>query len=259
MNKTILIIPGFLMLLTSALVQAAPRPGDVGPGDRWQQNPYDFTFGNHIDTHVQLRLKTKMGMPDSLSGSFYIIFTDSNGVPIGTDPVSGLPIARHPRGADHDEVCGTSPNITCVVGWYMDGVPGNAKFVSHSGINGDDHPLWLVNRAVEGTAPAADMVIPQPGSFTHFHWITSSGTDPRAVSPGVSAECDKQNAGQLQDQAPSAVDSVCQGWFLQIQAVREFALEHGGEHIPVRLGMDNRSHLNLLTNFNNDVVITPTR
>ena len=178
---------------------------------------------------------------------------------LGTDPVLGLPIARHPRGKnnDHDEACGVSPNIVCVVGWYMDGMPGAAKFVSHNGVNGDDHPLWLVNRAEEGTAPAPGMVIPQPGSFTHFHWITTGSTDPRAAS--VPAECDKQNAGQLQDTAPSAVDMVCDGWFLQIQAVREFAFEHGGEFIPIHQGMDNRSHLNLLTNFNNDIVITSTR
>ena len=101
------------------------------------------------------------------------------------------------------------------------------------------------------------MVIPQPGSFTHFHWFTTISTDPRAA--GESADCDKNNAGQLETQASSTVDQVCQGWFLQIKAVRKFAFERGGELIPVRPGMDNRSHLNLLTNFNNDVVITSTR
>jgi len=259
MYKTIFYLAGLFLLVTGATIHAAPLPGDVAPGNSWQMAPFNFTFGNHVDTHVQLRLKSRMGSPESLAGSFYIIFTDDQGVPLGTDPVSGLPIARHPRGTneDHNETCGTSPNIVCVVGWYMDGVPGAAKFVAHAGVNGDDHPLWMVNRAEEATAPETGMVIPQPGSYTHFHWITTSGTDPRSAD--VSAECDKEDAGQLQDQDPSAVDTVCLGWFLQIQAVREFALMHGGELIPVRLGMDNLSHLNLLTNFNNDVEISATR
>lgn len=257
MNKIILYLTGIFILMAVATIQADPRPGDVTQGDSWQANPFNFKFGNHVDTHVQLKLKNKMGNPKSVSGSFYVIFTESDGVTsLGTDPVSGLPIARHPRGAGNNEVCGVDP-IVCVVGWYMDGLPGAAKFVSHSGVNGDDHPLWLTNRAEEDAAPVAGMVIPQPGSFTHFHWITTGSTDSRAST--VSAECDKTKAGQLQNQAPSAVDEVCQGWYLQIQAVREFAFKHGGEIIPVRLGDDNRSHLNLMTNFNNDVVITQTR
>ena len=227
----------------------------VQAGNDFQDPPFDFLFGNHIDTHQETNLKTakNTGDPDSLFGKFYIIFTGE------TDLVSGLPVARHPRGlADDDsfdERCGIT--VDCVTGWEMRGIPGAAKFVSHSGVNGDDHPLWLVNRAEEAIAPAEGMVIPQPGSFTHFHWITTTSNDPRATS--VSQACDKENAGQLQEQEPSAVDEVCFGWFLQIKAVRKFAFKHGGELIPIRPGMDNRSHLNLLTNFNNDVVITPTR
>lgn len=226
--------------------------GTAQAGNDFHAAPFDFLFGNHIDTHQETYLKVnkRNGTPRRLFGEFYIIFTGE------TDPASGLRIARHPRGAGtHNEECGVS--VKCITGWEMRGKPGAAKFVSHSGVNGDDHPLWLVNRAEEASAPTMGMVIPQPGSFTHFHWITTTSTDPRAAS--VSAECDKNNAGQLETQAPSAVDAVCQGWFLQIKAVRKFAFEHGGELIPIRPGMDNRSHLNLLTNFNNDVVITPTR
>ena len=138
----------------------------------------------------------------------------------------------------------------------MRGQPGAAKFLYHDGVNGDDHAVWMVNRAEEATAPTAGMVIPQPGSYTHFHWITATSTDPRADS--VPAECDKNNAGDLEG-APSAVDMVCDGWFLQIKAVRHFAFEHGGELTPVRPGIDNRSHLNLVTNFSNTVAITSTR
>ena len=228
----------------------------VQAGNDFHDRPFDFLFGNHIDPHQETNLKTNKdtGDADSLFGKFYIFFI--TGAP---DPVSGLPIARHPRGpasdGSHDERCGIT--VDCVTGWEIRGVPGAAKFVSHSGVNGDDHPLWLVNRAEEIDAPEAGMVIPQPGSFTHFHWITTTSTDPRATS--VPEECDKVNAGELQDLPPSAVDVVCQGWSLQIKAVREFAFKHGDELIPIRPGLDNRSHLNVLTNFNNDVVITTTR
>lgn len=263
MRKTLSAFVALLTALYGAAVQAGPTwPGNVCPGDEFHAAPFDFLFGNHIDTHIQLNLRTKRdGSPRRLWGAFYIIFTDDQGVPLGIDPVSGLPIARHPRGTneDHDETCGVSPNIECVVGWRMVGRPGAAKFVSHSGVNGNDHPIWLVNRAEEASAPASGMVIPQPGSFTHFHWITRTSSDPRA--PAVLDPCDKQKAGQLEDMEPTAVNEVCEGWFLQIAAQTSFAFKHGGEIIPVRKGMDNRSHLNIVTNYLSPTVeaITPTR
>lgn len=229
-------------------------PGDVGPDDTWQQLPYDFNFGNHIDTHIQLKAEVEAGIPVSLKGSFYVI--DTGGV--YHDPQTGadLPIYHHPRGADHDEVCGTS-NITCLVGWHLNAVPGAAKFLYHSGINGDDHPVWMVNRAEESSASTAGMVLPQPGYYSHFHWITTgSNQDPRA--DGVTLECDKADAGQLQDQAPTAVNEVCQGWFLQLDSVRSFAFEHGGEVIPVYSGEDLRTHLNLVTNYDETPVVPIT-
>jgi len=221
-------------------------------------------FGNHIDTHVQLRMQKKMGTPESLQGSFYIIFTGE------VDAASGLPIAHHPRGLSdtHDERCGVT--VDCYVGWYIDAVPGAAKFLYHSGVNGDDHPVWMVNRAEEASAPAVGMVIPQPGYNSHFHWITTGSTDPRAGN--VSDACDKANAGQLQNNGPTAVNEICEGWFLQLRAVRDFAFQHGGELIPVHQGEDLRTHLNLVTNYSSEtgpdgsgdipaasVPITPTR
>ena len=205
--------------------------------DDFHDAPFDFLFGNHIDTHQRTLLKLRSGEPVSLFGFFYIIFTGE------TDLDSGLPIARHPRGADHDEACGVD-DINCVVGWIMRGKPGEAKFLYRSGVNGNDHPVWMVNR----------VQIPQPGSFLHLHWIGKDSTDPRA--PEVPEECDVEMAAQLED---NAEDVVCPGWFLQIRAVRKFAFEHGGEMIPVRPGIDNATHLNLVTNY--DVVsgITETR
>jgi hypothetical protein len=180
----------------------------------------------------------------SLSGFFYVIFTGE------TDLVSGLLIAKHPRGAAHSEECGVDP-IDCVAAWLIEGVPAEAKFLYHTGVNGDDHPVWLVNR----------VDIPQPGSFTHFHWITSSSTDPGANS--VPQECDVNNAGQLenglQNDGNGAQNVVCPGWLLEIRATKTFVFQHGGELVPVRAGIDNASHLNLVTNYAEVGGITSTR
>ena len=222
--------------------------------DDFHDAPYDFFFGNHIDTHQETKIKIKRGDPVRLKGFFYIIFTGE------IDTVSGLPIARHPRGASQNEACGDDnddefnrdpedkgKDIECIVGWTMRGRPGEAKFLYHNGVNGDDHPVWMVNR----------VDIPQPGSYTHFHWITTSSSDPRAAT--VPAACDKINAGQLEDERPTAVDITCPGWFLQIKAVEEFAFQHGGELVPVRPGIDNATHLNLVTNYAKVRGITSTR
>jgi hypothetical protein len=200
--------------------------------------PYKFIFGNHIDTHQETRLKKKMGKPVLLSGFFYVIDTGEN------DPVSGLPIFRHPRGALEGEDC-NDVSTGCVVGWLINALPGQAKFLYHEGVNGDDHPVWMVNR----------VDIPQPGSNTHFHWIGRDSTDPRA--PDVPNICDQNNAGQLE--SAGAADQLCHGWFLEIEAVMEFAFQHGNEVVPVYPGIDNTTHLNLVTNYKPNLVITPTR
>ena len=196
---------------------AGPALGD-GEEQVWQDHasPFDFLFGNHIDTH----LETKLGADGELSGRFFIIFTGE------IDPVSGLPIARHPRGVGHTEDC--AADVDCVVGWKLHTKPGKAKFLFHSGVNGNDHPVWAVNR----------VDIPQSGSFTHFHWIGADSTDPRA--------------------ATGEVPPVCPGWFLEIKAVKSFAFRHGGEVVPVRPRIDNATHLNLLTNYAVVPGITPT-
>ena len=245
--------PVFILAALALSLSGAPVLAD----DTFHGAPFDFLFGNHIDTHQETKVIVNQttGLPEKLQGKFYVIFTGA------IDPVSGLPVAHHPRGlasdGAHDERCGVT--VDCVVGWKMQGVPGAAKFVSHSGVNGDDHPVWLVNRAEEALAPAPGMAIPQPGYYSHFHWITTTSTDPRASS--VSAACDKMNAGQLETVEPIAVNEVCQGWFLQIKAQMDFAFEHGGEIIPITEGADVRSHLNMVTNYKSPtaVEITTTR
>lgn len=206
--------------------------------DDFHDAPYNFLFGNHLDSHQETKIKIKKSNPVSLKGSLYIIFT-------GDTTDAGLPIARHPRGASQNEECGVD-DIDCVVGWVINAVPGEAKFLYHKGVNGDDHPVWMVNR----------VDIPQPGSFTHFHWITTASTDPRALTE-VPAACDQNSASQLE--AAGAADQICPGWFLEIKAIKKFAFEHGGEIVPVRPGVDNATHLNLVTNYAEVSGITDTR
>jgi len=204
----------------------------------FHKSPRDFLFGNHIDTHQETKLTlAKDGSPEGLSGYFYIIFTGE------VDNDTGLPIARHPRGAAQGEDC-SDDAVNCVVGWQIDAVPAVAKFLYHDGVNGEDHPVWLVNRAD----------IPQPGGFTHFHWISQDSTDPGSVD--VPAACNADNANEL---VGMAENQYCPGWFLEIKAVREFAFDHGGEKVVVRPGLDNATHLNLVTNYTEVSGITPTR
>lgn len=252
-NTTLRFLKKTLVYATSAFAISLAYAGSVFARD-FQNFPLDFLFGNHIDTHQETVLvKDKAGNPTSLYGFFYIIYTGD------TDPASGLPVARHPRGlasdGSHDERCGIT--VECMVGWTMSGKPGNAKFLSHSGVNGDDHPVWLVNRSESSSALVS--AIPQPGSYTHFHWITSRSTDPRAGTVVPDSPCDQKNAGEIE--SAGGANKICTGWFLQITALRNFAFEHGGEIIPVRRGDDNRSHLNLVTNYKPlpEGIITRTR
>lgn len=196
----------------------------------------EFNFGNNIDTHQITELKEKDGKPKTLKGDFLIIFTGE------IDPASGLSIARHPRGADRNEACGE--DVDCEVGWQINAVPGEAKFLFHTGVNGEDHPVWMVNR----------IQISQPGSYTHFHWITPESNDPRAGD--VPLECEAQSAGDLENVAE---DVTCPGWFMQIKAIQSFAFQHGNEIVPVKSGIDNATHLNLLTNYAEVPSITGTR
>ena len=221
---------------------------EVDAGDLWQVPPFDFVFGNHMDTHIQLKLNTRRGQPKWLKGYLYIYFTGE------IDGASGLPIARHPRGMKHDEVCGVSP-ITCIAGWRITGRPGIAKYLYHDGVNGHDHPVWMTNRSPSSNPYLPGLVIPQPGYYSHFHWLSSGSNDPRAGD--VPGYCDKMSAGMLEGEDPesTAVNEFCDGWYLQLKALRSFAFKHGGEIIPIRKGADLRSHLNIVTNYRSDTVV----
>jgi len=128
-----------------AVAACAMTSGAVAAGYPWRDhaNPYDFLFGNEIDTHQQTRLKAA----DALAGFLYVHYT-------GETTADGLRIATH-------EDCSVE---TCDVGWTLDGLSANATFLYQVD---DDHPVWLVERAD----------IPQPGAYAHFHWL---GTPPVA-------------------------------------------------------------------------------
>jgi hypothetical protein len=55
--------------------------------------------------------------------------------------------------------------------------------------------------------------------------------------------------GILQAKTGGAANTDCPGWFLQLEALQNFAFEHGGEIIPVYKGIDNVTHVNIVTNY----------
>ena len=100
-------------------------------------------------------------------------------------------------------------------------------------------------------------MIPQRGSYTHLHWLTEGAEHNGVFLPSsleavenlfgvdiyVPPECNVSMASEL----TSGV--VCSGYFLQIKAVEKFVFRHGGELIPVEPGIDNRTHLNIVTSY----------
>ena len=124
-------------LLAIAALLAAGAASAAGYPWRSHAAPYDFVFGNEIDTHQQSRLAGG----GALAGFLYVHYT-------GETTTDGLPVAVH-------DDCATT---TCDVGWTFDALPAPGVLLYH--VEGD-HPVWLVDRAD----------IPQPGAYAHFHWF----------------------------------------------------------------------------------------
>lgn len=172
--------------------------------------PRDFLFGNHIDSHQQMT----MNRNGDLRGFLYIAYTG--------ELVDGVPVARH---------CdANTPPQSCVTGWKLKGKPVYAQFLYHH----HDHPVWLVEDRTE---------VPQPGAYGHFHWVTpmNGGNDPRASASDYDPLCLAQTAEELMG------TPICPGYLLELQALRRFVFEHGGERIPVRPGLDIATHVNIVT------------
>ena len=136
MTKLTALLATTTLFLSGAGVAAAT---DLYP---WRNHaaPFNFLFGNDIDTHQQTR-QTK---DRNLFGFFYVQFT-------------GVVTKDRYRVATHVNCNATSE---CTVGWTLNGRLVSATFlyqVEH------DHPVFLINRAD----------IPEPGAFAHFHWLGS--------------------------------------------------------------------------------------
>ena len=245
-------------LLISALL-ASTSPAVAR---QWQEHaqPYTFLFGNHIDTHIELKLD-KSG---DLTGFFYITWLDNDGDGIiDVDPVSGLPVAGHCNKPEHYE-------IGCFAGWTMRAKPcinedhhRRAMYLSPY----HDHPPWLLDPSVDdtGNLRGSRLNIVQPGSYTHMHWLTRGTTQTNdeghtmtfpssideveavfGLEPGGIHVPDECNVAMAKMLTPGA---ICPGYFLEIRAIKSFAFKHGGEPIPVTPGIDNKTHLNLLTTY----------
>jgi len=120
------------------------QAGASASGYEWRDHdaPFDFLFGNHIDTHQQSKLTGKSG----LSGFLYITPSDKT-----TD--DGVTIAKHGD-------CSMDPE-GCDVGWLLRGLARNAEYCGH--VSGE-HPAWAID--------PSDM--PSQRGFTHFHWINET-------------------------------------------------------------------------------------
>lgn len=244
MNKKIFVVAAISLFFLLAGKSSAD-------GRVWQDHaaPFTFLFGNHIDTHQETRLITNGRKEGTLRGWFYVF--DS-----GDTLDDGTPILKHCTKPEHYAA-------GCVAGWRLDAVPCiaevndcRAMFLYHY----HDHPIWLLGAHIDksGGLRGSRQAIPQPDSYTHFHWLTeelsdfpSSLADVEAlyrVNIEVPEPCNVAMASEL---TPGV---ECPGYFLQISALepfryKEWAFHHGGENLILRRGTDNKTHLNLLTSY----------
>ncbi len=208
------------------------------------KKPFTFLFGNHIDTHQETRLIQRGNNAGDLKGWLYVF--DS-----GEKLEDGTPVLKHCTKPEHYEA-------GCVAGWTIEAKPCiqevngcRAMFLYHY----HDHPVWLLGARVDdsGGLRGSRTNVVQPGSFTHFHWLTESSSLAEVealfgVDVNLPEACNVAMASQL----TSGVE--CPGYFLQIEALEPFGLgtwafHHGGENLILQPGMDNKTHLNLLTSY----------
>ncbi len=129
-----LLIP--IMMLLSLVLAATAYATTAYP---WSNHaaPYDYLFGNQIDSHQQSQLNDK----EQLGGFFYIKYTGSM--------IDGVPEAIH---AD----CEKTPD-DCTIGWKLKGVAVQATLLEKPD---SGHPVWCINPD-DG---------PRSPGFSHFHW-----------------------------------------------------------------------------------------
>ncbi len=110
-------------------------------GYAWKDHaaPFNFLFGNHIDTHQQSKVSNK----GKLVGFFYIRFT-------GVTTDDGIPVAMHAN-------CNQVPD-ECTVGWKLHGLTMQATLLEK--VPGE-HPLWCIDPTD----------LPKQPGYSHFHWF----------------------------------------------------------------------------------------
>ena len=140
-QKTGLALLTLIFLLTP--FGPVPSPDVQAGGYPWKDHarPYDFLFGNSIDTHQQSRVQAN----GELFGFLYVTFTG--------EEIDGIAVAEH--------CSDTTLPGDCEVGWIIRGKPLNGDAAPTFVYQGLDHPIWLV---------ASRNDIPQPGAYSHFHW-----------------------------------------------------------------------------------------
>jgi hypothetical protein len=203
MKKLTTLLPTLALSLLGAGSAAA---ADLIP---WQNHnsPYNFLFGNEIDTHQQ----TRQAKDGSLIGFFYIKFT-------------GVVTADRYRVASHADCRNSTLPRDCTAGWSLDGSPVNATFLYHVE---PDHPVFLVNR----------QDIPEPGAYAHFHWLDYGDDHPPA---GVSVP-----GYLLQLTAKDKFCFFHDGAEAQAATSGKTCRDNGG--ITVNPGVDIATHLNIVT------------
>ena len=183
-----------------ALLCTAGLPEANAGGYPWKNHaaPYDFRFENDIDSHQQTQVKAN----GDLFGFLYVTFTG-----IYND---GIPVVEH---------CdGTTPPEACEVGWIIRGkFLGGAAAPTLVAQVGSDHPIWLVESRND---------IPQPGAFSHFHWVESPGEEGGLI-----------------------LNTQYDGYILELQAVDQFYFMHNGEQVLVMPGIDIATHVNIVGSF----------
>ncbi|HEV8549918.1 MAG TPA: hypothetical protein VGQ57_12835 [Polyangiaceae bacterium] len=190
-----------LLPLLAAAACIALDAGEVRATDLYPWNnhasPLGFRFGNDIDMHQQSRVSAS----GNVAGFLYVQFT-------GVVTSDGYRVATH----------GDCQSSRCTVGWTFSGKALEAKLIAEPM---HDHPLFFVERTA----------IPEPGAFSHFHWV---GPMP-------------------------AMGASASGYVLQLAAVDRFCFLHhdagaavSGQScqanlgVKVELGIDVASHLNIV-------------
>ena len=204
-----------LTLMLAAVALSLLNTAPATAADLYPWNNHAAPYTFLFGNDFDTHQQTQQLPNGSLSGFFYISFT-------GVVTKDGYRVATHVD-------CNTT--TSCTVGWTLSGQPGTGAFLYQVG---SDHPVFLVNR----------QDIPEPGAFAHFHWLDYAGTmPPVGVSvPGYFLQL-------------TAVDTFC---FIHDMATassavkRKTCLANGG--IPVNLGTDIATHLNIVTSFPSGIV-----